>query len=544
MTMTSHRPAVACVFAPVLLLALTRVTIAQQHEFSVDLWDWTQPCRDLATFKLWAKDLKKIGVTRIEISAPWNLLEPRSGEYDLSFVTDRFALAKSLGMGMRVRINSYYAGATPTWYDGDRWCDIDGKPPQGTPTPPSITDERFWSHYGPLCTTLAEKFRGEDVYFSAFIGVHAELKWSDWWSYDASTLAAWRRAVQERPAWLRDVAPDDTADLHNKPPIPPPTDGAPDESPVSRAWIALREQIWRDAMTRFTKAIRAGDPHGKISAPLGESFRRQSAQMSNLDYFGLSRGADQVVHSYDFFWHRHDPPEHAAAAVAAFRGITGVKNIVFEFDGPNLIQNLGYGQERQIQIAQAALSQGAALKAANYSGDAKLPSSYPVLSRFDGIATSVASSPESTPQKTVLLFLSKWANYSYREPTEWLHDAQFGAWFMLRSREIPVRIVCEDNLDEDFSRYRGIYVAFSPPELLPERRRDQLEALLAKMPAVVELSAAPHRAPATQPTGHAAVIADRWVTLNFPLAYHWYKGDRAACKDLLDVCVKFLSPGK
>jgi hypothetical protein len=528
--------AAACIFAGSIALAAS----PGPREFSVDLWDWTQPCRDLPTFKLWAADLKTIGVTRVEISAPWNLLEPRPGEYDLSFVADRLAVAKSLGMGLRVRINSYYARATPAWYAGDFWRDIDGKPPTGTPLPVSIADERFWSHFAPLCTRLAATFRGEDISYSAFIGVHAELKWSDWWSYDASTLTAWRRAIKDRPAWLHDVA--GNAPLPDKPPVPPPTDGTPDPSPVSRAWIAFREQVWRDAVAQFAAAIRAGDPNGTISAPLGESFRRGSAAMSNLDYFGLSRGATQIVHSYDFSWHAQDNPRHAAAAVAAFRGITGVDDVVFEFDGPNLVKGLGYDDAHQLQIAQAAVAQNAGLKAANYSYDPQLPSSHPILTQLGGLAASAASEPASTPDRTVLLFLSKWANYCYREPTEWLHDAQFGAWFMLRSRDIPVRIICEDNLDEDLARYRGLYVAFSPPELLPQRRRDQLEALLGKMPGIVELSAAPERRPTTQPAGHAGVVADRWVTLNYPLAYHWYRGDRARCADLLDVCVRSLSP--
>ena len=136
----------------IVVLSAFSVAGTPPREFSVDLWDWTPPCRDLPTFKLWTADLKKIGVTRIEISAPWNLLEPKPGEYDLSFIADRLAVAKSLGMGLRVRINSFYAGATPGWYHGDFWQDLDGKPPTATPTPVSITDERFWSHFAPLCT--------------------------------------------------------------------------------------------------------------------------------------------------------------------------------------------------------------------------------------------------------------------------------------------------------------------------------------------------------------------------------------------------------
>src|SRR5437870_2139490 len=104
-----------------LLLLMMFPASAPAREFSFDLWDWTAPCRDINQFKIWAQDLKSVGVTRLEISAPWNLLEPQPNQYDLSFISDRLAIAKALGLGLRVRINSYYQGATPTWYTGDFW---------------------------------------------------------------------------------------------------------------------------------------------------------------------------------------------------------------------------------------------------------------------------------------------------------------------------------------------------------------------------------------------------------------------------------------
>jgi len=496
----------------IILLLVATTANAGGREFSLDLWDWTSPCRDLPTFKVWAADLKRVGVTRVEISAPWNLLEPRPGEYDLSFITDRLAVCKSLGLGMRIRINSFYNGATPPWYRGDFWQDFHGKPPVGTPLPPSIADERFWASYGPLCTKIAAAVKGEDVYLNAFIGVHAELKFADWWSYDASAMTKWREVIRDRPAWLIDVAGD--APLPEKPPIPRDTTGTPDNSPVSKAWIAFREELWREAIGKFTAAVRAGDAEAKISSPLGESFRRESAKFANLDYFGLSRGSNQIVHSYDFYWHTRDDDWHAAAAVAAFRGITGVDQIEFEFDGPNLIQNLGYDEARLLRIADAVIAQGTGLKTANYSYY-DLPSAHPILARFAGkLATAVASPmPRARPDQTILLFISKWTNYSYREPTEWVHDAQFGAWRMLTSHNLPVRIICEDNLDEDLSRYRGLYVAFSPPELIPPTRRAKLEALQQRLPSAVELTQAPPQPPTAQ---------------QGPLAYRWLKGDAVA----------------
>ena len=43
------------------LTATSIVAAAPPREFSVDLWDWTAPCRDFPTFKLWAAS--EIGLT-------------------------------------------------------------------------------------------------------------------------------------------------------------------------------------------------------------------------------------------------------------------------------------------------------------------------------------------------------------------------------------------------------------------------------------------------------------------------------------------------
>ncbi|MBI3910462.1 MAG: hypothetical protein HY320_05945 [Armatimonadetes bacterium] len=103
----------------------------------------------------------------------------------------------------------------------------------------------------------------------------------------------------------------------------------------------------------------------------------------------------------------------------------------------------------------------------------------------------VLSPPEAPRDRKILLFVSKWANYCYREPTEWLHDTQFGAWRMLTERGIPVRFVCEDHLTEDLSGYRGVYVAFSPPEVMPEADRRRLARLCARLPAITEMPSVP-----------------------------------------------------
>src|SRR5688572_18140777 len=151
-----------------LILSLLSARTVSAREFSIDLWDWTHACRDLPTFTAWTADMKRVGVTRVEISAPWNLLEPEPGKYDLSFIADRLAIVKSHGMGLRVRINTY-SYATPPWLTADMWCDASGNAPAGTPRPISITDERFWARLAPLLTAIGSRFRGEERLYSPFI---------------------------------------------------------------------------------------------------------------------------------------------------------------------------------------------------------------------------------------------------------------------------------------------------------------------------------------------------------------------------------------
>ena len=436
------------------------------REASFTIWDWTAPCRDLETFDTWVADLSELGFTRVEISAPWKVLEPEPSRYDLSFVADRLRIVEAHGLGMRVRINSCWGGARPDWYDGPLWMNAAGEVVlEGLP---SICDDQFWAHFGPLCTGLSREFAGHDVYWSPFIGVHAEVKWADWWHYDEATLAKWRESIAvPRPEWLRAVAPD-AVPLPERPPVPPTTHGIPDTDPVHNAVIAFREQCWRDAMARFIRAIRAGDPKAKISIPLGESYRRESAHMANLDYWGYTRGADQVVHSYDFFWHAADPPWMAAASVAAFQGITGLP-VSFELDGPNLLTDHGYSVEQLVDLGRAAHAQGAGLNVSNWSYTSALPSTHETVRAFADIWRAPAVMPAAPKEETTLLFISKWGTYQYREPTEWLHDAQFGLWKWYRDQGRAVRIICEDNLTEDLTGYQGMIRAFSPEALIPGR---------------------------------------------------------------------------
>lgn len=456
------------------------------REVSLDIWDWTAPSQDLVLFEKWAADFRKAGGTRLEISVSWKTLEPEPGRLDLTWLRQRADICKKHDLGMRLRINSYYAGQIPAWYKGDIWLDKDLKSVSAGPLP-SINDDTFWAHYGPMCTAIARELRGQDVFYNAFIGVHAELKYADWWTFDASSLRLWREAIsaRPRPEWLSRVVGD--ADLPTTPTVPQMTDGKPDTSTASMAFIAFREWTWRRAVQRFLAALHEGDPNARMSTPLGESYRRQSADFSNLDYWGLSRGSSQVVHSYDFFLHPGKTPLwHIAATISSFRGITQLP-VCFEFDSPETISKHGYDEKIQKAVALTAMQSGAGLKFANFSGCAPLPSSYPVIAYAGQLASSDVQTtlPRGRKSETVLLFFSKWTTYCYRERSEWLHDAQFGWWKLMFDLGIPTRVICEDNLGEDLSGYKGIVRTYSPDETIPAADLKALKAL--KLPSVTDV---------------------------------------------------------
>jgi hypothetical protein len=462
---------------------------------SFDIWHWTRPCQDLETFRLWTADLKATGFTQVEFSVPWVDLEPEPGVYRMDWLRDRLQICAEHGMIPRLRICSYWGGI-PSWYQGETWKDVMGKE-DAPQTPPSICDESFWASFGPFCSEVARIGAGYQTEYSAFIGIHAELKWSDWWSYDQACLDKWKAAKEAnpRPEWLARLVGQETV-LPDHPPVPGQTNGTPDLDPVARAWIGFREQCWREAVTRFNQAIRIGDASGTIYAPLGESYRRQSADMSNLDYWGLSRGAGLVQHSYDFFWHGKDPVWMSAATVSSFKGISGLP-VSFEYDAEGSTLGLGYSEEQLLDIGREAAHASASLKVANYSYHEKLPSQYPLLVQMVEMWKKEwkCESPELVnPAETVLVFISKWANYSYREPTEWRHSAQGGVWTVVVDLGYPTRIICEDNLSEDLSGYRMLVSAFSLRELLPEADRIRLESLA--LPVVSDLTELPCRSDA------------------------------------------------
>ncbi len=463
------------------------------REFSLTLWNWDPSCAKLKEFRRWAKDFKSVGGTEIYISAAWNRLEPEPDDYHFGFIARRLAVADKLGLKLGVRINSYWGGATPQWLKVDKWEHASGKVAQGGI--PSINDPRFWRAFSPFCTHLARHFRGQGVDWCAFIGSQAENKYGNWCTFDPASLRLWRKSIRARPrpGWLVRIV--GNAPLPQTPPIPDETHGTPDRSPADLAFIAFRQENWRVALRRFNAAIRAGDSKAHIVVQLGESYRSGSAQMSNLDYYGMSRGADKILQSYDFWWHAHQRIWEMQADLAAFQGIT-LKPVAIEFDSPGGMASVGYTPTFLSAMGKAAVREGCGIEECNAGGFKTLPSGYSYMKAWGQMCDEAGRAQAIRPdaKSTILLYVSKWANYCYREPTEWLNRAQFGAWRMLTHDGFHVRMICGDNLKESLANYRGLYVAFSPPQLVPSATRRRLLKLESVIPTIVEVANIPRKA--------------------------------------------------
>ena len=462
------------------------------REFSLTLWNWNPSCANLQDFRRWAKDFKAIGGTEIYISAAWNRLEPKPGDYHFGFIARRLAIAKKVGLKLGVRVNSYWGGATPSWLKVDKWEHSSGKLAQGGI--PSINDPRFWTAFSPFCEHMAKHFRGQGVDWCAFIGSQAENKYGQWCTFDPASLKLWRKSIhaKPRPHWLARIV--GNRPLPQTPPMPGQTRGTPDRTAADLAFIAFRQENWRVALRRFNAAIRIGDPHAHIVVQLGESYRRGSAQMSNLDYYGMSRGSDKILQSYDFWWHAHQGVWEMEADLAAFQGIT-LKPVVIEFDDPHGMAGVGYTPKFLAAMGKTAVREGCGIEDANSGGYKTMPSGYSYMKAW-GRACQVAGPGHAlhpNAHKTILLYVSKWANYCYREPTRWLNRAQFGAWRMLTKNGYNVRMICGDDLKENLSDYRGLYVSFSPPQLVPAAARRRLLKLESVLPTIVEIANIPHK---------------------------------------------------
>ncbi|HOZ49776.1 MAG TPA: nitrilase-related carbon-nitrogen hydrolase [Candidatus Hydrogenedentes bacterium] len=454
-------------------------------QYSFTIWDLDSSYRDFGTFKRQVNACAAHGFTVLELGAGWPDCEPAEGAFDFAMVDERLAYARAAGLEIRVRLNmrDWPAWHVPTLY----------QLPDGTPFPhhggfPSLFDPANRERQLRFAGELAKHLAGNGYTYSPGFSVHMEVKFADWNSYEPAAQEAFRRWLAGRyesverlsAAWGTEL--DSFASI--RPPVPPSTQGRPSLDAADVDWIRFREQALADWVAAFAAVVRANDPTARVSVPLGESFRAGSAQMANHGYWASSRPADEIVHSYDFFWHGTQGLHNVRAAVATMVGITQ-RPVVFEVDGPYLFDHFGYTEEDYVEAARLVLDAGATgIQITNWGGVDIAQRAF--LSTIGGLVKARAEGgPWNLPGSAdVLYYVSKWQSYGYREPDEWVHDRQFALWFRLCDAGIPSRIVTDENLVHEDVRAKVMLLPFAT--VLDAPARDRLRSLSHGMAMIAD----------------------------------------------------------
>lgn len=467
------------------VLISSSVCAAVPVQYSFTLWNWDTNYRDIAAFRRTVDACAVHGFTLIELGAAWEDCEKQEGQFDFSIVDERVAYVTSKGLGLRLRPNLY---DWPAWYTPELFTDAKGVAFPHCGGYPSVFNAENRKRQYRLSGELAKHCAGHGYTYSPGFSVHMEVKFADWISYEPSARAAFRAWLAGRygtvealnAAWKTALA----SFQEIEPPVPADTAGSPSLDEQSNDWIRFREFALADWVAGFAAEVRLNDPSARISVPLGESYRRESARMANLGYWAYSRPADEVVHSYDFFWHGKNGLENSMASVAAFIGITQRPSIL-EVDGPTLLDQFGYTPADLVRVARFALEAGAAgIQVSNWGGIDV--TQWPFLSEVGALVRERRAQGDwelPMPCPT-LYYVSKWQNYVYREPSEWVHDRQFGYWLTLHRAGIPARIVTDENLLKEDLRAQTMVIPCGA--VIDAPVRDRLRALSNGMRIVAD----------------------------------------------------------
>ncbi len=449
-------------------------------QYSFTIWDWEATYRDMTAFRRQVDDVVAHGFNLLELGVSWADSEPSEGQYDFSIVDERVGYALARGLALRLRVNLV---ARPAWFRAELYQFPDGTEFQHFGGYPSVFNAVNRARQHTFAESLARHFSGQGFTYTPGFSVHMEVKFGDWVGYEPSARAAFRQWLLGRYGGVENLNQSwKTHYAHFgeiEPPVPAGTEGKPWLQPIERDWIQFREEVLADWVAGFAAHVRRGDPTARISVPLGESFRRQSAAFANLGYWTFSRHADEIVHSYDFFWHGPKHLEAARVSVATMTGITQ-KPTIFEIDGPYLLSDHGYTPEMLVEIAQNALDAGAAgIQVSNW-GSSDL-SQQKWMTDIAAVITE-RRTQVAQPTPKVLYYVSKWQQYAFREPTDWLYDRQFAFWHALHAAGMPVRVVSDENLlNEDL---RADFLVLPCVRVIDDLVRDRIRSLSYGLRAV------------------------------------------------------------
>ena len=419
-------------------------------QYSFTLWNWEEGYRDFAFFCRQVDACQEAGFTLIELGAGWPDCEPEPDTFDFAMVDERADYIRDKGLDIRLRVDVSH---WPKWFEPEKFENPDGSiflPPHGYP---SVFSEENRSFQLRFVRELAKHFAGRGYTYTPGFSVHMEVKFAAWNSYEPSARRAFRDWLSGRYGQIENLNRAWGTGLGHfglvEPPVPESTQGEPDLSPMVHDWILFRERALAEWAHAFAYTVHAEDPSARISVPLGESYRRESAAFANLDYWGYSREADEIVHSYDFFWHGPQGKEQVKTAVATMAGIAQ-RPIVLEIDGSYAIEHHGYTVQDYREIGNLARDAGAAgIQVTNWGSVDVNAQAW--MRKLGHDLRDRAGTSGHSEQPQVLYYVSKWLNYAYREPDESWYDRQFGLFSSLRAAGIPARIVTDENLlHEDF----------------------------------------------------------------------------------------------
>lgn len=450
-------------------------------EYSFNIWDWNVAWTDFDLYRRIVPQLRSLGFTKVELGVPWWCSAEADDRVDLSETDRRIEEATRHGLDVRLRINAQ---------DPPDWVSLaPSRLPDGTPFDkgygrsrvlPSLFDDENVGRQREWISCVAAHYRGRAMEYSLGIGLHFELKFGGWNTHDDAARQAFAATFGGRLEAGKGM-----------PPVPARTSALTSDWRVplaesTVAWIRLREQRLNGVVADLHGAIRRADPTAIISAPLGEAFRAQSAEFSNQDIAGLSRTADNVVFSFDFFIHSPDEPEIVEEVVATYLDVCG-RPMRIELDGIGEGAYERFGDDGMYRVAEAALRAGATgINVANFTQERRWVEDlgqFEFLSRIGELVHSAR--PVVRPEPQTLIYVSKWTQYAYREPTEWVRRAQYGLVRAIRTSR-PVRILTDENVESiDLDPAIPLVIPWAP--VIDERAAGHLLRELRERPSLRDL---------------------------------------------------------
>lgn len=419
---------------------------AGANQFSFTIWDWEPAYRDMGFFKRQVDTVADYGVNTIELGISWRDCEASDGAFDFSIPDERVSYVRSKDMALRLRVN---VTDWPEWFQPELFQNPDGTTFDYSGGLPSVFSAENRERQLHFVSAAAKHYSGMGYTYTPAFSVHMEVKFGGWNTYEPSARAGFRNWLAGRygsiaslnESWNTSYAA--FGDI--EPPVPQDTKDEPSTDAASADWIRFREAALTDWVTAFAAAVRKNDTSARISVPLGESFRSESAAFANLAYWDYSRPADEIVHSYDFFMHGPANIGDVGIALAIMTGITQ-RPTVLEIDGPVLLDKYGYTTEHLVFAAKAVLAKGAeGIQITNW-GSSELSGQTWMRAIGDECRMRDARDGVSPGLKAAWYYVSKWENYCNRDPNVSLFERQFGPFREMLKANLWLRVVTDENL--------------------------------------------------------------------------------------------------